>query len=244
MHALALAIVVIAHRGEHLHHPENTLPAFQRAIDLGCDFIEVDVRTTADGKLMLMHNATVDSRTNGSGPVKEMTSAQLLALDAGVKFDAKFAGTKIPYFDEALALAKGKIGIYVDVKDASARALLDAFDRHGMREKVVIYGGFNLLAELARLAPEIKVMPESVSTAALEKNIPLMKPRVIAFSESDFKDEIVAVAKAAKAEIYLDRLGKQDTPAFWEDAVKRGATGIQTDHPAELIEFLKQRGWR
>ena len=57
-------VVVIAHRGEHLHHPENTTPAFEEAVRLGADYIEVDVRTTADGKLVLSHDGTVDRCTD------------------------------------------------------------------------------------------------------------------------------------------------------------------------------------
>src|SRR5512142_3343083 len=66
-------IVVISHRGEHLHHPENTLPAFQEAIRVGADFFELDVQTTADGKLVLSHDAKVDRRTNGQGEISKMT---------------------------------------------------------------------------------------------------------------------------------------------------------------------------
>src|SRR5438067_4161319 len=109
-------VVAIAHRGEHLHHPENTIPAFQEAIRLGADFIEVDVRTTADGKLVLSHDGKVDRRTNGQGDVAKMTFDEVRALDAGIKSGPQFARTKVPTFDEALDLARGKIGIYVDVK--------------------------------------------------------------------------------------------------------------------------------
>lgn len=62
-------IVAISHRGEHLHHPENTMPAFEEAIRVGADFIEVDVQTTADGKLVLSHDGTVNRCTNGEGRV-------------------------------------------------------------------------------------------------------------------------------------------------------------------------------
>src|ERR1700680_5153521 len=103
-------VVAIAHRGEHLHHPENTLPAFQAAIDLGVDFIEVDVRTTADGKLILSHDATVNRCTNGQGEVAGMTFDELRTLDAG--------GTRMPSFDEVVALASGRVSVYVDVKQA------------------------------------------------------------------------------------------------------------------------------
>src|SRR5258708_39228771 len=83
-------VVAISHRGEHLHHPENTIPAFQEAIRLGADFIEVDVQTTADGKLVLSHDSTVDRCTNGQGKVSEMTFDQVEALDAGIKTSPEF----------------------------------------------------------------------------------------------------------------------------------------------------------
>ena len=109
-------VVAIAHRGEHLHHPENTMPAFEEAVRLGADYIEVDVRTTADGKLVLSHDGSVDRCTNGKGEVAKMTFVELRALDAGIKMGPEFAGTKIPTFDEVLDYARGKINIYVDVK--------------------------------------------------------------------------------------------------------------------------------
>src|SRR5215467_10607533 len=95
-------IVVISHRGEHLHHPENTLPAFQEAIRVGADFFELDVQTTSDGKLVLSHDGKVDRRTNGQGEISKMTFDEVRALDAGIKSGPQFAGTKIPTFDEAL----------------------------------------------------------------------------------------------------------------------------------------------
>src|SRR5690349_12249682 len=128
-------IMVISHRGEHLHHPENTMPAYRAAFETGADFIEVDVRTTADGKLVLMHNDTVDARTNGSGAVKDMTSEQIRKLDAGT-------GTQVPTFDEALEFAHGNIGVYVDTKRASAADIVAALERHDMQDHVVIYGGY------------------------------------------------------------------------------------------------------
>src|SRR5271169_2891014 len=75
-------VVAIAHRGEHLHHPENTLPAYQEAIRVGADFIEVDVRTTADGRLVLCHDNTVNRTTDGTGEVSSLTFEQIEHLDA------------------------------------------------------------------------------------------------------------------------------------------------------------------
>src|ERR1700674_257375 len=96
-------IAVIAHRGEHQAHPENTLAAFQAAIDLGADYFELDVRTTKDGKLVLMHDNTVDRTTKGKGNVVNMTFDEIRALE--VK-----GGGRVPTFDEALSLAEGRIG--------------------------------------------------------------------------------------------------------------------------------------
>src|ERR1700685_3754676 len=121
-------VVAISHRGEHLERPENTIPAFQEAIRVGADFIEVDVRTTSDGKLVLSHDATVDRCTDGKGPVSYMTFEQVEALDAGIKKAPEYAGTKIPTFAQALDLARGKIGIYVDVKNATAQDLVTHID--------------------------------------------------------------------------------------------------------------------
>jgi glycerophosphoryl diester phosphodiesterase len=238
-------VAVIAHRGEHLAHPENTLPAYQAAVDAGADYFEVDVRTTRDGKLVLLHNATVDARTLSTGPLREMTFDQVRALDAGIRFSAAFAGTKIPTFEEALALARrAGAGVYVDVKDASPEALLDALNRHAMAERVVVYGGFETLQRLATANPKIRVMPEAVNVDVARRNLAAMKPRVVAFDRNDFLDPVVELVKAAGAEVYVDRLGAQDDAAHWEDAVRRGATGIQTDKPSELVQFLRARGWR
>src|SRR6266852_5429562 len=74
-------IAVIAHRGEHLSHTENTVAAFQAAIDLGADYIELDVRPTKDGKLVLMHDGSVDRTTNGKVDVANLTFDEIRALE-------------------------------------------------------------------------------------------------------------------------------------------------------------------
>jgi glycerophosphoryl diester phosphodiesterase len=236
-------VVAISHRGEHLHHPENTMPAYRAAVEVGADFIETDVRTTADGKLVIMHDGSVDRRTNGHGDVAKMTFDEIRALDAGIKSGEQFAGTKVPTFEEVLEFARGKIGVYIDAKQISAKDLVEAVGKYGMEDQVVVYGGMDLHRGVRKLNPRIKVMPESVSVEAATRIVEELHPRVIAFDARDFKDEIIAVVIKAQAGIYVDRLGPADTPEFWEDAVRRGATGIQSDHPAELVKFLRGNGW-
>lgn len=238
---LAAQIVVISHRGEHLAHPENTLPAFRAAIDAGADFFELDVRTTSDGKLVLMHDRTVDRTTNGSGAVRQMTFDQIRALDAGVKFGAQFAGTKVPTFEEALNLAHGKIGVYVDCKDVAPADLVAALTKTDMLDKVVIYGGAGFLRKVLDLQPSLRAMPEADSADRLEKSLADLKLKVAAFDAADFKDEVIAVAKRGRTDIYVDRLGPADNVEHWQDAIDRGAAGIQTDKPVELVNYLRTR---
>ena len=231
-------VAVIAHRGEHLRHPENTLEAFASAAEAGADYIEVDVRTTADGKLVLMHDATVDRMTDGHGEVAAMKLEDLLKLRVG-------AASRVATFDEALALARGKnMGVYVDSKSVSAADAVQAIERNGMAERVVIYGRESYLLELSAMRPKMRVMPEARDAATLRRLLAAMPLRVVAFDARDFNDETIAVAKAAKVAIYVDRLGAADNAQGWQDAVDRGAAGIQTDHPAELVEYLRKKGYR
>lgn len=239
---LGAQITVISHRGEHLAHPENTIPAFQAAVDAGADYFELDVRTTSDGKLILMHDGTVNRTTNGTGRVREMTFAQIRALDAGVKFDSKFAGTQVPTFEEALNFAHGKIGVYLDCKEISPADLVASVERAGMLDKVVVYGDAPFLKGVLALKPSLKVMPEADDAATLQKLLTSLNPQVVAFDAGDFKEDVIALAKQAKVDIYVDRLGPADNEAKWWDAIDRGATGIQTDHPAELVRYLRTKG--
>ncbi len=237
-------IVAISHRGEHLERPENTIPAFQEAIRVGADFIEVDVQTTSDGKLVLSHDATVDRCTNGHGKVSEMTFEQVEALDAGIKKGPQFAGTKVATFDEVLELARGKIGIYVDVKNASAKDLVSHIDGHGMTDHVVIYCGLNLAKQLQELNPKLKVMPESNTVEHATLLIEQLHPKVIAFGARDFKPEIIGVVKQGNAQIYVDIMGATDAPEGWQSAIDAGADGLQSDRPGPLVEYLRQKGYK
>jgi glycerophosphoryl diester phosphodiesterase len=240
--AQARNVVVISHRGEHLHHPENTMPAFAEAVRVKANFIEVDVRTTADGKLVLMHDGTVDRTTNGHGEVAKMTFDEIRALDAGMRKGPEFGGTRVPTFDEVLDYARGKINIYVDVKQVAAKELVDHIADHGMTDHVVIYSG-RISKAVQELNPALRIMPEARNLETAQKIVDDLRPRVLAFDAADFKPEIIAVAKQAKALIFVDRLGPADNPATWQEAIDQGADGIQTDRPEDLVKFLAEKGY-
>lgn len=232
-------IVVIAHRGEHLHHPENTLPAFQAAIDAGADYFELDVRTTSDGKFVIMHDSTLDRTTNGTGEVHNHTFNEIRSLDAGAKFSPAFAGTKVPTLDEAFDLAHGKINVYVDTKNADPQQLINTIEHHDMQDHVVIYGNPFFLYEVHKIRPTLKVMPEASSPDICKFLVHAMRPQVLAFDANDFKDGSIDCAKDANAQIYVDRLGDADNPEVWQKAIDSGASGIQTNLPAELAAYLR-----
>ena len=224
------------------------MPAFEEAVRLGADYIEVDVRTTADGRLVLSHDGSVDRCTNGRGEVSKMTFEELRVLDAGIRMGPEFAGTKIPTFDEVLDYARGKINIYVDVKQVTAKDLVDHIVGHGMADHVVIYSG-RISKEIQELNPALKIMPESVSVDLVQRIITELHPKVIAFGASDWKTDIIKLAKDSGAELYVDRQGSDrngptDNPAGWQAAIDAGADGIQTDRPGELVRYLREKGYK
>ena len=232
-------ILASAHRGEHHHHPENSLPAIQAAIDAGMDYVELDVRTTSDGQLVLMHDATVNRMTNGKGKVAEMTFDQIRTLDLGAKFPGQFPDLKVPTFDEALGLAKtGGIGIYIDTKQATPPDLVAAIERHDMGDHVMFWSEHpDFLKQVAELRPKWTLMPEAFNPTTVRKILDLLHPQVLGFDERDFNAPTIAAAREAKVGIFVDR----QTPRDWQDAIDQGATGIQTDYPAELIAYLRSK---
>jgi glycerophosphoryl diester phosphodiesterase len=113
--------LVSAHRGFSTKAPENTMPALRAAFDAGADLIEIDVRLTRDGTLVLMHDAGVDRTTDGKGAISQMTVEQVRKLDAGNWFDSKFAGTRVPTLDEVLAWSRGRVGLLIELKNYPER---------------------------------------------------------------------------------------------------------------------------
>ncbi len=97
---------VISHRGANRYAPQNTVPAFEKALEIGIDGFETDVHFTADRHIVICHNYTVDETSNGSGNVADMTLERLRDLDFGSYFDEKFAGTKLPLLEEFLEICK------------------------------------------------------------------------------------------------------------------------------------------
>ena len=146
---------VIAHRGGYQDAPENTCAAI-RACNGSADRVEFDVRTSADGQLVLMHDETVDRTTDGSGAVSNLTLIQLKALDAGSKFSPAFAGERIPTLAEALRALPPGIPPLVDCKVAAPQAVVDVLRAENALDNVVVaYGSWDFLFEIGRIEPRL-----------------------------------------------------------------------------------------
>src|ERR1700704_3987340 len=101
-------VSVVAHRGASAYAPENTMAAFERASQLGADAIELDVHLTADDRLVVHHDDTLDRTTTGSGYVRDQTWDEIACLSAGAWYADSFASERVPLFEDVLAWAKEK----------------------------------------------------------------------------------------------------------------------------------------
>jgi glycerophosphoryl diester phosphodiesterase len=136
---------VIGHRGAMGHCPENTFASFERALELGADWIELDVHLTRDAALAVIHDELVDRTTDGHGRVKDHTLAELKQLDAGGWFGPDFAGQRIPTLDEVLVWARERNTVVdIEIKNAPIyytgieEAVVESLDRTGMAEQVIV----------------------------------------------------------------------------------------------------------
>jgi glycerophosphoryl diester phosphodiesterase len=107
---------IFAHRGAKSVAPENTLPAFEAALEIGVDGIELDVHCAKDGELVVIHDFRVDATTNGQGPVADFTATELAKLDAGRKFNPSFAGVGVPTLAQVLDLIGNRSVINIEIK--------------------------------------------------------------------------------------------------------------------------------
>jgi glycerophosphoryl diester phosphodiesterase len=109
--------LIAAHRGASGYAPENTMAAFELADRMGADLLELDVRMSKDGELVVIHDGTVDRTTKYSGAVATYTLSQLQAMDAGSYYRKRFAGERIPALEQVLSRFYGRIGLLIELKD-------------------------------------------------------------------------------------------------------------------------------
>lgn len=239
--------VVIAHRGNHRHAPENTLRAFQNAINAGVDYVEVDLRTTRDGVLVVMHDETIDRMTSSQGKIKELDWNSLKDLQVIDKKHPEKGQDRIPTFREVLEICKGKVKIYLDFKEASVAATMKIVNELRMEDQIVVYVNsieqYQSWREVAPRTPIIASLPSYQLNDALNflSKYPV---EILDGRNTLYSHELVAAAHKSNLLIWVDVQQPVENNSIWESALIMQFDGLQTDHPEELIAYLKQRALR
>jgi glycerophosphoryl diester phosphodiesterase len=237
---------IIAHRGVTLEAPENTIPAIERAIALGAALVEVDPRYTKDGQIVLMHDETLNRTTNGSGRVSEKNLAEIRQLDAGSHYDKKYSGTRVPTLQEVLALARGKIEVYLDLKELDPTPLVNLVRE--MDAKSYVYFRpyyFETLKRVTTADPTLRVLVDLEDWMQVPGILPVLRKDIptVVFSGAlhNWNSQMLAEARRLGVSTFVNVLGTEDTAANRERAVSMGFDFIQTDHQLDLKQFLDRR---
>jgi glycerophosphoryl diester phosphodiesterase len=221
-------VIITGHRGALGSEPENTLRSFRRAVTDGCDEIELDLRVTSDGELVVMHDATVDRTTNGSGAVAELTFAQLRALDAG-------EGELVPTWAETVSAIS--VRFQAEVKAPEAAPLLVA----------------SLQADPALAARTLVTSSHADILLAVRSAMPSAATGLIFGRTADLAD-VLSLTRAAQAgtalcgiagltpdavsKLHHEGLAVTAWPVpdaeLFARALELGVDGITTDHPDRL----------
>ncbi|WP_412745189.1 glycerophosphodiester phosphodiesterase [Krasilnikovia sp. MM14-A1004] len=236
----------VAHRGYSAVAPENTLPALAAGVLAGATFIEFDVRTSADGVPVVIHDRTVDRTTNGTGFVWELTAAELTALDAGSWFSPAYAGTPVPTLAQALDLLHpsmagpdGAVELLLEIKPPASleqvRAILDLVAERDLSARTVVQSfDKEVVRRAGEAAPDVRrgllrepFDPDQV-TVAKELGAVFCNPSV-----ADVIAEPGTVAALADVGVAVMPWTAND-PADWAVLVAVGIAGLITDRVGEL----------
>jgi glycerophosphoryl diester phosphodiesterase len=252
--------LVIAHRGGAGLAPENTMQAFERARSLGVDVIELDVRSTADGALVVFHDSAVDRTTNGSGRIGEMTLDEVKKLDAGYRFTPD-GGASFPFRERGVAVptlqevftAFPEMRFNIEPKpgvSSLAQPLCRMIRENNLTDRVVV-GSFSqtTLDEFRRECAEIAT---SAGPSEVTKFLTMYKtglsqaysPAMQALQVPDntgllaVTKEFVAAAHERNLKVHVWTV---NNTAAMERLVEAGVDGIMTDFPDRLLDLLNKR---
>ncbi len=233
-------VCVIAHRGYNAKYPENTLLAFEKSIEVGADYVELDVHLSGDGEIVVIHDGSTKRVGDKDLDVESTDLATLKTVDLG-------EGQTIPTLQEVFDLCKGKIGVQVEIKqDGMAQKVIDLIKKNGM-EKEVFFSSFKH-SEMV----DAKSIDVSIGTATLEPTAST------AFKATFYKKSLIKQALKKNADAthpyfklvnkkMVDEAHKQgilvnpwtvDNESDWEKLVGYGVDGIITNNPEGLIDFL------
>jgi len=239
--------LTIAHRGDPVAAPENTMPAFEAALASGAEVLELDLQSTADGHAVIFHDDTLDRTTDASGALEDRTLAELQTLDAGGWFGSGWVGTRIPTFEEFLPLlqksdARALIEFKGQWRAADMRPVIAGIYRYGVQDRVVMASfDVSTLYELWREAP-------SLARAAIVRRLPdnpvtflaAVGASTVVTSLRSFtvNPEAAEALRAAGVTVIVYTLNRGD---LWQKAIDLGVDGVVTDAPRRLA-IVHSRG--
>ncbi|MCZ2151719.1 MAG: glycerophosphodiester phosphodiesterase [Bryobacterales bacterium] len=262
----AQTIQVHGHRGARAMRPENTLPAFEYAIQAGVDALELDLAVTSDNVLVVSHDPQINPKLcDGPGipkPIHQMTLLELSQWDCGKKKNPSFPnqqpvpGAHIPTLDEVLALApRGAFRFNIETKcfpdkpelspppAEFARLLAAAIEKHHLRSRVIVQSfDFRTLHEMKKLLPDVRLSAlyqnglKDFLAIARESGASIVSPHFSLVTQS-------RVAEAHQAGLQVVPW-TANTPSQWDKLIHAKVDAIITDDPAALIAYLKQKGLR
>jgi len=220
-------VLIIAHRGASAYEPENTLRSVEKALELGADMVEVDVRASRDGHVVVMHDAVVDRTTNGKGYVKDMTLEDLKKLNAGL-------GESVPTLQEVAELIRGKAQLVVEIKASEIeKKVLQIIKENELERETVITSFYHpILKRVKELNPNIQTgaiiasRPIKAAQLAMDANSNALFPKHL-YVDSQMVEE----AHRHDLAVYpwtIDILNEI------EPLIKMGIDGIVTNKPDVL----------
>lgn len=234
--------ILIAHRGMLRHAPENTLPAFRVCLDLRIG-IELDVRTTKDGELVIIHDDNLKRTTNsGSRSIRDITWAEAKQLDAGSWFDPVFAGTRIPSLEQTLQLIKARKQeptiIALNIKQVNLegeKKLVDLIEKYDLFDDCFAFDqSAEMSKRLKQLNPRLRI-GQNVNRKSIDARLKEGALDVFLLTFAPEKSEVDHLRKQGK-QVLFNFAGPGEArrnPAVWNQIRAAGIDGMLTDYPLE-----------
>jgi glycerophosphoryl diester phosphodiesterase len=233
--------MVIGHKGAAAVAPENTLPAFARALEVGAGGLECDIHATADGVPVIIHDRSLDRTTDATGEIARLTLRDVQAADARFGMDA-FAGVRVPALDELLSLVAGKAFLALEYKALDAVApSVPILKRHNAARWCTAWAfSAEVLAELKRLMPELsrtQNIGRVESWDAVLETARELECIGVSLSQQLVDADKVASAKARGLTFYTWTANEPDE---WRRLIDCGVDAIVTDDPGRLVAWLAE----
>jgi glycerophosphoryl diester phosphodiesterase len=235
------AVAITAHRGASASAPENTMAAFRAAMEAGATYAELDVQRTADGRLIVLHDADVLRMGGDPRKVKDLTVVELQAVDIGRRYGPKFTGEVPPTLEEVIALVRGRMKLNVELKynvqdPGLAPAVVELLKREGFLDQVVITSlDYAALKQVETLEPRL---PTGHIVTAAVGNVLRSEADFLSLNSARASTSLVRKAHAAGKGVHVWTVNKPDVMLRM---IERGVDNIITDDPALLARVIEER---